>query len=330
MRGDADNYDGKTPLYRAIQSGCLAAVELLLARGANPHVLTFTYATPLHEAAAYGSEEMVVLVLAAAEDAVLKTDIHQSTPLHWAAAGKRTANLRLILERSPRAPHCIDDKDVSGNTALHSTLTLTTHRHSTPPDDIVRLLLAHGAFPDPINNAGCTPLYLAAELGLPSIIALLFAHGANPYASGYSRHTPLHHVASGGDIKIAELLIDGGANPAYRDQQGNTPLDLAYKYAKWDPSGVDMLELLFDRSEGIAVGESVKCSILWWASENGLENMVRLLLRRGIEAYINHPSDETMMQWAVRREDQMVVRVLQEMQDEERGSLDQGVSARQS
>ncbi|KAL0632898.1 hypothetical protein Q9L58_008214 [Maublancomyces gigas] len=311
MRGHANPEDGKTPLYRAIQSGCLAAVELLLARGADPHIPTFTYATPLHEAAAYGSEEMVALILAAVGDVDLTVDTHQSTALHWAAAAKRTANLRFILIRSPRAPGYIDDKDLSDNTALHTALALTTHRHSTPPDDVVRLLLSRGALPNPINNAGCTPLYLAAELGLPSTIALLLAHGADPHASGYSRHTPLHHVASGGDIKIAALLIDGGASPAYPDQRGKTPLDLAYKYAERNPSGVDMLELLLKRSEGIPVGGLVLCNILWWASGDELENIVRLLLRR-----ITHFRNETVMQWAVRRKDQMVIRVLQEMQNE--------------
>lgn len=328
VRGRADDYDGKTPLYRAVQSGSLTAVKLLLAHGADPYVPTFTYATPLHEAAGYGSEDMVALILAA-DDAVIEIDMHNSTPLHWAAAGKRSGNLRVIFEHSRRTHNSIDRADLSGNTALHSALALTVHRHSTPADDVSRLLLANGANPNAVNFAGCTPLYIAVKLGLSSIVTLLLSHGADPHAAGYSRHTPLHHVARSDNISIATLLIDGGASPAYPDQQGHTSLDLAFESAGRYPACVTMVQLLLERSEGIALGDKAKRRILWWASKKGLENMVRLLLRRGIAQLINRENEETMMQWAVRRGDEMVIRVLQEMEEEQmaEGAAEEGVSS---
>lgn len=316
MRGRADDYDGKTPLYRAVQSGNLAAVNLLLAHGASPCIRTSTYATPLHEAAAYGNEEMVTLLMQLGAN-IADTDIHSSTPLHWAAAGKQAGNLRVLLDHGDLAPGCIDLRDLTGNTALHSVLALSTHRHSTPAEAVARLLLTHGADPDVINASGCTPLYLAAEHGLPSLISLLLDYGADPHAAGYSRYTPLHHAAHDGRSAIAALLMDSGASPAYLDQQGRTPLDLAYEFSVWNPGRTATLELLLERSVGIALGDTEKSSILWWAADNGLEAMVKLLLRRGIEEFVERGEGETIMQAAVRRQEKLVARVLREMEAEE-------------
>ncbi|RPB19129.1 hypothetical protein L211DRAFT_794950, partial [Terfezia boudieri ATCC MYA-4762] len=52
---DIRDYDGRTPLHDAVQSGNYAAVKCLIDAGANVHKKTFTGQTPLHSAAQFAN-----------------------------------------------------------------------------------------------------------------------------------------------------------------------------------------------------------------------------------------------------------------------------------
>ncbi len=109
---------GETPLHAAaakgFAKGTLSCLKLLLKAGADPNIkaksgiATPTYyrdinvvgETPLHLAAAYGSKEMIEVLLSHGADPALKDDRDES-PLTWFSRHQRTSD-HIKLERDSR------------------------------------------------------------------------------------------------------------------------------------------------------------------------------------------------------------------------------------
>jgi len=100
------------------------------------------------------------------------------------------------------------------------------------------LAAAPGLKVDEANEAGETPLMLAALRGHRDIADTLLARGAAVSREGWS---PLHYAASAnpGDVALLRLLIARGAPLDARAPDGSTPLMLA---AAW--GGEDLLNAL--------------------------------------------------------------------------------------
>jgi uncharacterized protein len=72
-----------------------------------------------------------------------------------------------------------------------------------------------------------TPLMWAVQVGEPKIVRLLLAHRADVNAIDDEGSTALTFAVKRGDIAIARLLLERGADPYIEDAQGNTALMLA-------------------------------------------------------------------------------------------------------
>ena len=120
---------GETPLHAALCKGNMPVfdlvVEVLLAHGANPNFATKERAetagfmrdcwtraeTPLHRAAAFGSEKAIQLLLAAGAN-VDSRDMNGDSPLTWASWHHRPAH---ILAKLCFGPHRIHPRSVAGS-----------------------------------------------------------------------------------------------------------------------------------------------------------------------------------------------------------------------
>lgn len=96
----------------------------------------------------------------------------------------------------------------------------------------VRKLCAHGAFPDIASldtgdEAGCTPLIVAAKRDKPDAARALIECGATVDAVDAKGMTALHHAAKAGRVDTTALLIAQGADIEARNDDGHTPLMLA-------------------------------------------------------------------------------------------------------
>ena len=90
-------------------------------------------------------------------------------------------------------------------TALYSAVRI---KHK----EIVALLLESGADAD--GRAGeeyYTPLCYAASSGQQDVVRMLLEHGADPTFVCHDFSTPLSHAVRGGQVDIARLLIRRGA-----------------------------------------------------------------------------------------------------------------------
>jgi ankyrin repeat protein len=98
-------------------------------------------------------------------------------------------------------------------------------------EEIVRLLLRHGADPNITTESNQTPLLLAAHYGHVGIAKLLIASGAdvNLSESRYG-HTALVSAAQQGHSEIVALLLDADADTLKRTSDGQTALQLASQY----------------------------------------------------------------------------------------------------
>lgn len=116
----------------------------------------------------------------------------------------------------------VDATALNGNTAL----MMAAYKQNKPAAEA---LIAQGAA---VNRPGWTPLHYAAASGDNDIVRLLLAHGAridaeSPPASG--RYTPLMMAAREGHEDTALLLLGQGADPRLKNSEGLTAAEIAQR-----------------------------------------------------------------------------------------------------
>lgn len=114
----------------------------------------------------------------------------------------------------------------SGESALHIVIKRR--------DDIwTRFLLAKGANPDIRDNAGNTPLIVAAQIGFPEGTTALIDGKANVNAANNSGETPLIVAVQRRDMLNVRLLLAAGANSKTADHiAGMSARDYAERDAR--------------------------------------------------------------------------------------------------
>jgi ankyrin repeat protein len=80
------------------------------------------------------------------------------------------------------------------------------------------------------DDAGRTPLHLAATHCQTEVVQLLLDKGARIDAKATGGATPLHLAAQAGCAEVVSLLLAKGAKVNARDDQGRTPLDRAQQW----------------------------------------------------------------------------------------------------
>jgi ankyrin repeat protein len=249
---------GLTPFLLCVTHGCIPAARLLLERGASPVVTDPAHNSALHIAAARGNAAALQLSL----DAVLRhqasrggaarapvgrvlapalaaANVYGLTPLHLAAFARSPACVRLLLEAGAN-PHALD---FDARAPIHYAAASLSSRASvsgaaTPPPlaaaDVaaavasVSLLTRH-SLPDLPDEAGVTPLMLAAACGCTPVIAALLT--AVPESGAYNDgadelderpffnldhrsadgFAALHAAARAGHLEAVRSLISAGA-----------------------------------------------------------------------------------------------------------------------
>jgi len=186
------NRYGVTPLSMACTNGDAAAVNALLAAGADPNTPLPGGETPLMTAARTGRLAPVAALLAAGADANVKLTGGQ-TALMWAAAEGHTAVVEALL--SARA-----DVGATLPTGLNALLFAVRAGHVETVRALLKTGLDINAVTAPTKTGNKLPkrgnsaLTLAVENGHFEVASLLLDLGAEPndLRSGYA---PLHILA---------------------------------------------------------------------------------------------------------------------------------------
>jgi ankyrin repeat protein len=139
-----------------------------------------------------------------------------------AAALGRSGRVRQLLERDPALAHA---KSPDGFTALH----LPAFFGGPGTADAAQALVEAGADVSARseNSFWVLPLHSAASGGHADIVEILLAAGAEPDPRQRHGWTPLHAAAQNGDIRSLEALLAAGADPSLRNDDGLSAADLA-------------------------------------------------------------------------------------------------------
>ncbi|OJD26710.1 40S ribosomal protein S12 [Blastomyces percursus] len=87
----------------------------------------------------------------------------------------------------------------------------------------------HAERPEDLNisdNAGNTPLQIAALEGCVDIVKFLIEAGCEIDTRNIDRDTPLIDAVENGHLEVVKLLLDAGANPRLGNAEGDEPYDL--------------------------------------------------------------------------------------------------------
>ena len=247
---DRPNPDGMTPMIMALDNGYPAVALYLLERGANPLTWDWWGRTPLY----------VAVTMRGGLDSRAGSRTPESLAFIKAllAAGVNV-NAQLAFKepsRGGRDNRFRDDLLTTGATPL-------LRAAQTFDNEVVRLLLEHGAFVDLPNASGVTPFMAAAGIGtrtgggvlgpgIPdNVIALsletmeiLRRAGADVNAritdvtsqtariarantlTGRQGQTTLFFAAETGRAEVVKYLLANGAKTDLVDEMGKSPIDL--------------------------------------------------------------------------------------------------------
>ena len=195
-------------------------IRALLESGADPKEASREGWTALMVAAAYGTADMIdVLVQAGSDVNACDKNCGGQTVLMWAARSGREPKRKVqLLLKAGANMHATSEGGYNALMSAAGSGDLPT----------VELLLQAGLRHSHRNKHNETVLMVAAHSGRANVVTALIDAGANVNAVDATGMTPLMHAADGFDAADAvKLLLESGADPHAKDEKGRTALQIA-------------------------------------------------------------------------------------------------------
>jgi ankyrin repeat protein len=226
VQKDAGDDLGHTALMQC-RTKAAAAAAALLDHGADVHARNEldVSSTALMYAQQIDNLELVQLLIQRGAVVNALALGHQSA-LFYSCFYGRVGALKALLAAGADANGGLLDGDVALSGApLHAAVDTNDGRDLATQQQMVELLLQHGADVDARNCTGHTPLMMSASDGTAEIASMLLAAGASVTAvCSQWRMTALHYATELCKMDMLELLLKAGANPTAVDVDGELPL----------------------------------------------------------------------------------------------------------
>ncbi|KAM4624144.1 caskin-2 [Polymixia lowei] len=173
----------------------------------------------------------------------------------------------------------INYQDSDGFSVLH-------HAALTGTTELLSLLLEAQAMVDIKDVNGMRPLHYAAWQGKADSVLLLLRAGASINGPSHDGQIPLHLSAQYGHYEVCEMLLQHQSNPCLMNKAKKTPLDLACEFGRLKVAQLllssNMVTVLLE-GEGRDALDSASTTPLHLAARNGHKDIIRLLLKAGID-----------------------------------------------
>ncbi|XP_018582822.1 ankyrin repeat and SOCS box protein 2-like isoform X2 [Scleropages formosus] len=285
------------PIVVAIKNGDVQTVKKLLVL--SPNSLTEGNREgwlPLHEAAHYGQEECIKVLLKACPELIDKRTLQEQTPLFLAVACDHVFCAQYLLENgadpdisnknkeTPLYKACerdnvelvelllkfgagVNQRCSQGWTALHEA-ACRNNVH------ICQILVEAGAKVGTRNAYGITPLFVAAQSGRVDTLKFLISKGADVNSQAGDGATALYEACRNGHIEAVQLMLSNNADANKPAKSGLLPLHIASQHGHDDRARV--------RSAGI--------SPLHLAAEQNQDEVLEVLIEAGfdVNAALSH------------------------------------------
>ncbi|XP_034050481.1 caskin-2-like isoform X2 [Thalassophryne amazonica] len=174
----------------------------------------------------------------------------------------------------------INYQDGDGFSALH-------HAALTGTTDLLSLLLDVQATVDIKDINGMRPLHYAAWQGNADSVLLLLRARASVNSASIDGQIPLHLAAQYGHYDVSEMLLQHQSNPCLMNKVKKTPLDLACEFGRIKVAQLllssNMVTPLLEGKEGSDGVDSPANTPLHLAAKNGHKDIIKLLLKAGID-----------------------------------------------
>ena len=284
-----------SPLSVAIHKGFFSCAKFLLDKNANTEVHGSGGGTPLCDAALNGRSELCKLLLE--HSAEKNISIGADSILFLVASGGNLEIVKALVENGAD----IDATNSEATTALQGA---SANGHMA----VVAYLLRNGANIQHVNENGSTSILIASNYGFAEIVQLLIDKGADLQYRDSRGWAPIHRCYD--HPETTDVLLKNGAEVNSVTEAGFTPLYLA---ACNNHSEVVKMLLSYNPDLGItSTNDYDAIDTLNAALENGSVEVIRLLLEARAEIDHQTHRNNFLLQYAVSRNQEDVLRILME------------------
>lgn len=198
---NALNDKGESALFWAVKGGSVEIAKMLLDAGADKTFTDKFSRNLLIQAITQDMDEMVFFLLSRGVSATQR-DMSECTPLFWAVAREKKEYVEAIL-----AEKNVDTNiyDKGGNTPLHIAVRVDN-------EEIISMLLCHGASVHVVNGNGETPIITAAIHRANDAVEPLLEAGAQPHMPGFGTKSASQY-AEFYDLKLMSELFQQHVKP---------------------------------------------------------------------------------------------------------------------
>ena len=239
--------------------------------------------TPLHIAAKYGQDDLIVQLLSCEESDPNMQDKDSDTPLHIAVRENIISAISQLLTSKQCNPN-VQNKE--GDTALH----IAVWKNRTPV--ISQLLANEQCDPNVQDKEGDTPLHIAVKENIiPATSQLLTCKQCNPNILNKDHFTPLLIATKQNNHTAAiALLQHKDCDPTLCDPHGNTPLHLACIGGETEPEMVKVAKHLLTSVDPLCVNNAGQTPIELTTNYQliqAISHMVKCKTKQSVQTYIN-------------------------------------------
>jgi ankyrin repeat protein len=279
---------GNTAVALAAGRGNIAAVELLLAHGADASIKNLRGQCAMFAAVGRGHLHIVQLLLQHGLSINVSDSLERTLLMETTRGGaEHVAEFLLQQGVSVNAVHA------RRHTALHSAAMFSEAAAT------VQLLLQHGADVDARAEENLTPLHIAASALQLQNAALLLAAGADLCLGNDEGMTALHMSVLKGDAPLVKLLLEHGAAAVIDIMQLNLCACCGLVSALMDCVDTAILKLLLAAGADVHAVTSSGATCLHVAARyNYSAPVLCLLIKAGADLHAVNKKGKTAAQVA--------------------------------